>query len=424
MRDIALLLIVFGSIPFILRKPYIGILMWAWLGYMNPHRLTYGFAYDMPFSQIIAVVLFAAILFNSKDRQKIPMDGLMVVWLFFLAWMTLTTFLAIYPEYAKDYYIRVVKIQLLTFLTLLLINSQDKLNKLIWVIVLSIGFYSIKGGIFTILSGGAFRVWGPPGSFIEENNGLALSVLMILPLMYYLYSKEKRWFVRYGLMAAMFLSFASAVGSQSRGALLAIIAVLGFFWLKTKSKLLTGTLLVILAVVGWHFMPETWHDRMATLQTYDEDSSAMGRINAWIYSINIANDRLLGGGFNSWSDRTFATYSPDAEFVVVAHSIYFNVLADHGWIGLFLFLLIFFLTWRNLSQLIKLTQNQADKKDQHTLAKMLQVSLVAYFTGGAFLSLSYFDLPWHIIAIAFLLKHQSGAAEKPLPPGARLRGAV
>ena len=46
MRDIALVIIVFGSLPFILARPYIGILMWSWLGYMSPHRLAYGFAYD------------------------------------------------------------------------------------------------------------------------------------------------------------------------------------------------------------------------------------------------------------------------------------------------------------------------------------------------------------------------------------------
>lgn len=415
MRDILVTLIVFGSIPFIFRRPYIGVLMWAWLGYMNPHRLTWGFAYHMPFSQVIAGVLLLATVFNSQARQRIPMDKLMLVWIIFLVWMGITTALAIYPDYAQSYFIRVVKIQLLTFLTLMLITDLDKLKKLVWVITLSIGFYSIKGGIFTILSGGAFRVWGPPGSFIEDNNGLALSTLMILPLMYYLYSQQQQRLIRYGLLAAMLLSLASAIGSQSRGALLACGAVMGFFWLKSKHKLLTGTLLLLLALIGWNFMPQTWHDRMATLQTYDEDASAMGRINAWIYSINLANDRFIGGGFNSWSDATYQKYSPDADYVVVAHSIYFNVLADHGWLGLILFLTIFFFTWRYLSQVISLTRARTELKDQNTLARMLQVSFVAYFTGGAFLSLSYFDLPWHLVAIAFLLKHHIGEPAAPTP---------
>jgi putative inorganic carbon (HCO3(-)) transporter len=405
MRDILITLIVFGSIPFIFKRPYIGILVWAWLSYMNPHRLAYGFAYSMPFAQVIAFVLIVAVFFN-KDRQKIPIEITLVVWLLFLLWMTITTISAVYIDSSLTYYIRVVKIQLLTFITMMLMTNMDRINKLIWIIVLSIGFYSIKGGIFTILTGGSYRVWGPTGSFIEENNSLALAVLMIIPLIIYLYNKEKNKWIKLALGGAVFFSFASAVGSQSRGALLAIIAIMGFFWLKTKNKLVTGIAILILAGVGLNFMPESWHDRMNSIEHYEEDRSAMGRIDAWTYAINIANDRLTGGGFESWSQATYAIYSPEAFQNSVAHSIYFSVLADHGWIGLILFLMILFLTWQNLSEVIKIANNNSAFEEQSMLSKMLKVSMVAYMTGGAFLSLSYFDLPWHLIAISLLLKHQ------------------
>ena len=406
MRDILITLIVFGSIPFIFKRPYIGILMWAWLSYMNPHRLAYGFAYDMPFAQIIAFVLFSAILLNGKDRQNIPMNGFMMLWLFFILWMGLTTLLSIYPESAVQSYIKVIKIQLLTILTIVLINTKDKVNKLIWVIVLSIGFYSIKGGFFTIISGGEYRVWGPSGSFIEENNSLALATLMIVPLMYYLLSIEKNKWLKYALGVSIFFSLVSSIGSQSRGAFVAIIAVMGFFWLKTKNKLLSGILIIILAFAGWNFMPENWHNRMNTIQNYEEDGSAMGRINAWIYSINIANDRFFGGGFESWTAENYVMYSPNATQVSAAHSIYFSVLADHGWIGLTVFLFIIFLAWKNLSDVIKKNKGDKTYSENVLLAKMLQVSFFAYLVGGAFLSLSYFDLPWHIISISLLLKMQ------------------
>ena len=42
MRSLVLTLIVFGSIPLIIVKPPVGVLMWSWLGYMNPHRLSWG----------------------------------------------------------------------------------------------------------------------------------------------------------------------------------------------------------------------------------------------------------------------------------------------------------------------------------------------------------------------------------------------
>ena len=55
MRDIVLLLAVMGALPFILRRPPIGILVWSWLAYMNAHRLTWGFAYSFPFAQVVGV---------------------------------------------------------------------------------------------------------------------------------------------------------------------------------------------------------------------------------------------------------------------------------------------------------------------------------------------------------------------------------
>ncbi|SIS47668.1 probable O-glycosylation ligase, exosortase A-associated [Neptunomonas antarctica] len=394
--------------------------MWAWLSYMNPHRLTYGFAYNMPFSQVIAIVLFVSFLF-SKEKKYIPMEGIIIIWLMFLVWMCFTSFVAVYPEFATDYYIRVLKIQVLTLLTLMLITNQDKVNKLVWVIALSIGFYSIKGGLFTILSGGSFRVWGPAGTFIEENNGLALASLMVIPLMVYLHSLVDNKWLKYFLASSSVLSLVSVVGSQSRGALISIVAVMGFFWLKTKNKMITGIMIIFLAVVGWNFMPDTWHNRMNTIETYEEDASAMGRINAWIYSINIANNRVTGGGFESWSRGTYALYNPEAELIIVAHSIYFSVLADHGWIGLLLFLLILILTWKNLTKIINFTNKKPLYVQQNMLARMLQISLLAYLVGGTFLSLAYFDLPWHIIAIAFLLKIQVLPNVKKMPINRHVR---
>ncbi|MBV1914288.1 MAG: putative O-glycosylation ligase, exosortase A system-associated [Pseudomonadales bacterium] len=405
MRDILITAMVFGSLLLILRKPYIGILVWSWLSYMNPHRLSWGFAYDMPFAQIVAITLFTSMLF-SKDRKSIPLNSITIVWAAFLLWMTITTLVAIYPDIASLYYFRILKIQLVTFLTILLITDRVRLNQLVWVVVMSIGFFSIKGGVFTVLSGGGYRVWGPPGSFIEENNALALSTLMILPLMYYLYKiSEKKW-VKYFLVFAMASSFASALGSQSRGALVAIVAVGGFFWLKSSSKLVTGLLGAVVIVIGLGFMPDSWFDRMSTIQTYEEDASAMGRINAWEYSINIANDRLTGGGLKAWTFKTFSKYAPNPLDVHAAHSIYFGVLGDHGWPGLFLYLLILILTWRALSKIVKNTSGIEGASEVSTLARMVQVSLVAFFTGGAFLSLPYFDLPWFFVALTVILGRQ------------------
>ena len=402
MRDLLITFLVLIGCIYTIRRPYLGILLWSWLSYMNPHRLAYGYAYDMPFAQITAIILIFSMIF-SRETRKIPFNNLTVTWIIFVLFMGLSTIFAYFPDAAIEQYIKIIKIQFVAFLTLSLITDIKKLNHLIWIIALSIGFFSVKGGAFTLLTGGAYKVWGPPDSFIEDNNSLAVAVLMTIPLMVYLYQISSHKLIRMGLAAGSVLSLFTIIGSQSRGAFLAIAAVGFSYWIKSKHKMLTGLIIAILSIGLLAFAPESWYTRMDSIQNYQEDESALGRLNAWIYAYNVANDNLLGAGLNSWNLRTFLIYAPNPTDVHAAHSIYFSVLADHGWIGLFLFLLIFYLSWKKLKLLTKKTENDPDFYEMNLLAKKLQISFIAYFVGGAFLSLSYFDLPWHMVSFVVIL---------------------
>src|SRR5215475_3663731 len=54
-RDTLVSAIIFASLPVCFIRPWVGILVWSWIGYMNPHKLTWGFATNMPFGQLVAV---------------------------------------------------------------------------------------------------------------------------------------------------------------------------------------------------------------------------------------------------------------------------------------------------------------------------------------------------------------------------------
>lgn len=434
MRDLIVSAIVFGAIPFIFARPYLGILVWSWIGYMNPHRLAYGFAHNMPFAQIIAVVTVLALLF-SKEPKKIPLTGLTVAWFIFIAWLIIATQFAIYPADANVYLGSVLKIQFVTVLTLMLITDQRRMEQLLWVIVLSIGYFAVKGGIFTLVTGGSSRVYGPPGGMIEENNSLALATLMIIPLMLYLRGRATRKSVRWLLLFMVLMSAVSVLGSQSRGAVVAGSMLAFFFWLKSRRKLLTAVVLCAIVPPLVVFMPESWHERIGTMTAdnkadvsdiesmrvrggsvalsppipsrdrlgyWPRDFSALGRVNAWNYAINIASSRLTGGGFESWNPETFQEYAPIVEEVQGGHSIYFSVLADSGWPGLILFLLILTMTWRCAGRTGKAAAAIEEVRWISDLTRMIQLSMVAYCVAGAFLSLAYFDLPWHMISIVLL----------------------
>ncbi|MCA9017547.1 MAG: putative O-glycosylation ligase, exosortase A system-associated, partial [Planctomycetaceae bacterium] len=334
MRDLVLTAVVFGLIPVILARPWTGILVWSWLGYMNPHRLTWGFAYSMPFAQIIALVIFVS-LFFSKEKKKLIWSREITVLALFIVWCIITTQFALNPDYASLQLEKVLKIQLMTFMTLVLIDRKERIEPLIWVIVFSLGFYGVKGGIFTITSGGGFHVMGPLGTFIGGNNEIGLAMLMTLPLMRYIQLQTKQRWVKLLMAACLGFTFIAILGTQSRGALVGAI-VTGAFLIWNSPRKFTFLLLIALAVPpAFKFMPDTWWDRMDTIQTYEEDASAQGRISAWTFATKVARARVTGGGFECFQGRIFRQYHNGP--VHDAHSIWFEILGEHGFIGLGLF---------------------------------------------------------------------------------------
>lgn len=417
MRDLLLTAFVFGTIPFILRNPYIGLLMWVWLGIMNPHRFTWGFAYSMPFAMIVALCTMVAMLVHAKKLNPLPNDRVSILLVLFVLWLGVSPLFSLNPGHDFFYWDRAIKVQFMVLVSLLLVKERRHLHWLTWVLALSVGFFGIKGGVFTILTAGAHRVWGPAYSFIEDNNTLALAMIMVVPLFRYLQLHSENKWVRIGCVAAMLLCVVSVIGSHSRGAFLALAAMSFFLFTKSRKKGLIGVAVLLALPIAWQFMPENWTERMASIKTYDEDASAMGRINAWWVAWNIAVDRFpIGGGFALDAASIFQRYAPDPTNIKVAHSIYFQILGEHGFVGLALFMMVFGFTWLNGNWVMRATKRKPELLWAYDLASMCQVSLVGYAVGGAFLSLTYFDLPYYIVVILIVLRRfVRQEIESPVP---------
>lgn len=401
MRDLALFAALAIVLPLTLRRPWIGVIAWAVLSLMNPHRLAWGLARDFPFAQLIALAtLFALVVTQSSRVMKGGWAA--AVLLAFVGWMTLTTVLvAMQPAEAWAMWIRVLKIQLMTFVALLLLHKREHVQALIWAVVLSIGFFGVKGGIFTIVNRGENRVWGPAESFIADNNALGLAIVMTIPFFLHLYRTTEQVWIRRGLIAGALLSAVAVLGTHSRGALLAIMGMGALYWWRSDRKVAVGAAFFLVALAAIPLMPDKWFDRMETITNYKEDASAMGRINAWTVATRIAIDRPLGGGFVYYSPEASALYAPDPTQVRSAHSIYFQVLGEHGFVGLALFLVLWVSVWRIASRIRNGTRGREEYAWAFSLATMTQASLAGYAVGGAFLDLAYFDLPYFLfVALA------------------------
>jgi probable O-glycosylation ligase (exosortase A-associated) len=404
MRDIIVTLLVFGALPFIFKRPYFGVLMWVWISVMNPHTQSWGFAATFPFAAMIAGITILSLIF-TREPKSLPNTSF--TWMLFaiLLWMTVTTALAFQPEESLDMWNKVMKTMLMTFVTLMLIKTKEQVQLLIWTIVISLGYYGVKGGIFTIKTGGTELVWGPGNTFIGGNNEIALALIMTIPLMHYLQMVTQKKWVHRSLTVAMSLCAVAAIGTYSRGALLAILAMGGVLWWKSQHKARIGMLILLATPLVLVFMPDKWGARMDTINTYEQDESAQGRINAWRMTYNLAKDRpLVGGGFEIYDAPIFSLYAPDPTNVKAAHSIYFQALGEHGFVGLGLFLLLGIITWRSGAWIIRNTEKMDEYRWASDLARMIQVSLVGYAVGGAFLSLLYFDVPYYLMAAMLITR--------------------
>lgn len=397
MRDILLTVIFVGLLPVSLKRPFVGALMFALISLANPHRLTWGFAYSLQWAMAYAAVTLIGLAL-TQDRRIADSIKLYSPVLLYLAWMGVTTVFALERQDAAGRLEEVAKIHLMCLVTLCLLTDWSRIKKLIWVATCSIGFYGLKGGVFTLRYGGEQLVWGPLESAIQDNNHLAVGLVMTLPLMYWLYTEAKNRWIRYLILFSALMSAVSIFGSHSRSAFLGIAAMSFFLLMKSQHKLSVAIVTAIAAIGLVSFMPQDYWDRMATIRTYEQDSSAMGRINSWTAAYNAANDRVTGAGFEWYKPWNFARYAPDPEAVHSAHSIYFQSLGEHGWPGLAMFLSIWAYVWLTCRRIIRARRKDATEegRSQALLARMIQVSLIGFGVGGAFVNIGNWDMAYYL----------------------------
>lgn len=403
MRDIIIIAIVGLGAVLAIRRPWVGVLLWTWVSIMNPHRFAWGIAYDAPVAAIAAGATLIGLLL-TRDRRS-PFQNSSAGWLAaFALWMTLSWQLGFDPGGDYALWNQVMKIYLMTFVALALLSTKVHLLAFAWATAGSIALIAVKGGFFTLVHGGVYRVWGPPGSFISGNNELALATVAVIPLLHFLQLQLQNRWARHALTVAMLLSAASALGSQSRGGLVALAAMAAVFVIRSRHKFRVGLIVLVGTLALLPMMPAHWWERMETMRTYTEDGSAMGRINAWHVAWETAKHHFFGGGMSYQHDALFIQYGPYEDIVRAAHSIYFQILGNHGFVGLFLFLMIGVSTYRTAGWLRRNARLIPEAKWAADLGSMTQVSMVGFAVGGAFLSLSYFDLPYNIMVLVVLAK--------------------
>lgn len=411
MRDIVLTLMILGSLPFIAISPVVGLMVFNWLALMAPHRLTFGFAYTAPFAMIVALATIAAWLF-SRERKIPPFTLLSMLFMMLGIWGIITTLTGIWPAASFIKLDVTIKAWAFSLLAMVLLTNRKRMEWMVGVAAFSIAFYGVKGGLWWLATGGQFRVLGPFGTQIGDNNQLALGLIMVLPLLFYLWQIATRPLLRWAVLGCAGLVFVAAVGTYSRGGLLAIATVAAFLIWKSRRRLTFMFLGGVMLFVAIPFVPDKWVERMDTIQTYQEDQSANLRFQWWGMAVRIANDRpIFGGGYRVFHQPSvYPQYNPGADKIRDVHSAYFEMLGEQGYVGLGLFLAILVTAFLTLTRTIRSIGSRPELLWAKDLAKMMQVSLIGYAVASAFLTLATFHLFYLLIGMIVALKAQVDAA--------------
>lgn len=421
MRDLVLLVGFFAMLAMgqVFRYPHVGVLLWCWTALVIPSFFSYGFAGDIPYNKIVAIITLLAWLF-SREPKTLPASTTMALIALFGVWGTISALTGISAtDNAMLEWGNFIKILVFAFVVAGLMTSKDRMIALLYAAVLSLGFHGVVAGAKFLASGGASHIYGPGLSIIGDNNAFALAMVIMLPIVFYLYRQSNHRLIKLALMGSILLMVATVMGTSSRGGLIGIVALGGFAFIRSKNKLRNVMIATPLIVAALVFAPQQWTERMDTIKTADQDTSFMGRVIAWKQSTLIALDHpVFGGGFHAVQDLAIwieyaqkfhrldfvPTADPNPVHAFAAHSIYFQTLGDLGFVGLAIFLGILSSSWRNTTAIIRAARDRPEWLWASDLARSLQYSLFAYVVVGSALNMAYFDFTYMLFALLAALR--------------------
>jgi putative inorganic carbon (HCO3(-)) transporter len=401
MRDFVLVGSIFAALAVALLYPFAGVILWTWFAVQSPHEEAWSFSRALPLNLIIAIVTVFAWLY-SRERKMPPNRLLIWLMLLFLAWATFNSFFAFQPDWSWQFWDRTWKTFALGFFIAMLASHPVRIHAIVWTVVLSLFYFGVKGGIFTILNGGTNRVFGAENTIIGDNNQLALALLMALPLANYLRRHSANRYISWALGGGMVLTLLAVVGTYSRGAFIGMgaLGVAGF--LHSRKKIIYVILGGAAGIAIVYLMPQALWDRMSTISVAESDPSFHGREVAWQVAYRYAVDHFpFGAGFyGPQLSSVYHAYFPNEE-PHAAHSIFFQVLGENGFIGLTIYLFILVAAFVKCSDVISAARNRPELEWASELAAMVRMSLFVFCIAGAGLSMAYYDV--FVICVSLLV---------------------
>lgn len=359
---------------------------------------------------LIPLTVFAGVLFNSSiEKLSARQNKLMI---YFILLMVFSMMFAYMKSYALTSFTVILGYMFIYFVFINIVNTMSRLRGILWALSLihtAIILFNPSTVAAAVTRSKGFNA----GFFLVDGNDFSLSIILLLPLTIYLLLSETKFIYKSILGTQIVILFVLLILMQSRATFLAIIALLAFLWISSKKKML-GVILLILLVAGMAlFAPSYYFDRVGTIANYEEDNSANHRLHAWKVGFYMALNNPIGvgaGNFNTVYGRFYMEKFVDetlwgARLWISPHSMYVQCLAELGFPGLILLLVIFGSNFKSIHRLKRVLDNKIVTDKTNLFPKFMAASLIAYGVNAFFIGVLYYPHLFILTSIIVVAEH-------------------
>lgn len=414
-RNTLFVLICFIILRAAIVSPFGALMGYIWFALFRPQEWVWMDIEPLRLSLVLGVIL----LFRSVIDKAWPnfTHPLSIGIIFFLVTGLVAQTNAVDQAvgwYWLDFFARLA---LVSLFLITLVNTERRFYIAMLTISSSLGYYTAKAGVASLIGGGVHFYSGLAGAFVD-NNSYAVAGAIITPMLLAVAANAPHeWRYRraivWGYRVAVPLTALTIIGTFSRAGLLAFIAAVFTRIMFQRRRLVALCTLIVIASVALQFipLPKGYTDRAETITTYDEvgDTSALSRLYFWRIALIVAADNPLGVGLFNFSsvydkyDLSGGKYGKNR----AVHNSHLQVLTELGFAGFAIWVWLFFIAFRTCFRIRRIALKElAGTQSEVFLGSMavaLIASMVAFLVGGTFISFALNDLTWLTFALVAAL---------------------
>jgi O-antigen ligase len=279
-----------------------------------------------------------------------------------------------------------------------------------------------------------------------------LMAIGVGPAYFYANSTTRPWLRRFSFMVAG-LCVVGVVSAFARGSVLALVATMGYMWLRSPNKAKMAGMGVAAAVLvaiaaslidgstrGDDTQSNFWTE-MGTMFDHQEGTTGDDRKNLWqAATIVFLNHPIMGVGAENFGAAAvtmisegqiggaFSPYAqnPGTLYGRALHSNYYQILSEYGLVGVTIFICILVQFWKRSQSLMTPEAGArwragGGTTDLRNLALGIESGMISFLISGVFFN-QIFTFWFYSLLIANALLYSIVTQHGALPrPGARMR---